>query len=117
MPGVLTGIVTFLLAAIIIYLSYICSKYLGKGLARGGSSQYMRMLDQLIVGQNRTLVIVQAGGRYLLLGVSSDKIETLAELSEEDLLPLGGGDQDTPMDFAQLLLRIGRKKNGREDEE
>lgn len=117
MPGVLTGIITFLLAAIIIYLSYICSKYLGKGLVRNSSSQYMRMLDQMIVGQNRTLVIVQVGGRYLLLGVGSDKIQTLAELSEEDLLPLGEEGQEAPVDFAQLLSRIGRKRNGREDEE
>ena len=111
MPGVLTGIVTFLLAAIIIYLSYICSKYLGKGLARGGSSQYMRMLDQLIVGQNRTLVIVQAGGRYLLLGVGPDKIQTLAELSEEDLLPLGGAEGEPSLDFGRILSRIKRKKD------
>ena len=33
MPGYLTAVVTFLMAAGIIYLSYLCSKYLGKGLA------------------------------------------------------------------------------------
>ena len=111
MPGVLTGIVTFLLAAIIIYLSYICSKYLGKGLARGGSSQYMRMLDQLIVGQNRTLAVVQAGERYLLLGVGPDRIEMLLELSEEDLIPIGGEGGEQTVDFGRLLSRIGRKKD------
>ena len=78
MPGFFTGFVTFLMAAVIIYLSYICSKYMGKGLVRNTSSQYMRMLDQMIVGQNRTLVIVQTGDRYLLLGVGPERIEMLA---------------------------------------
>ena len=68
MPGYFAAIGTFLLAAFIIYLSYICSKYLGRGLAKNGSSRYMRLVDQMVVGQNRTLVIVQAGSQYLLLG-------------------------------------------------
>ena len=61
MPGFFTGFVTFLMAAVIIFLSYVCSKYMGKGLVRASSSRYMRMLDQMIVGQNRTLAVVQAG--------------------------------------------------------
>ena len=110
MPGFFTGFVTFLMAAVIIYLSYICSKYMGKGLVRNTSSQYMRMLDQMIVGQNRTLVIVQTGDRYLLLGVGPERIEMLAELSGEDLIPIGGEDGEKPVDFGRLLSRIGRKK-------
>lgn len=113
MPGYLAGIVTFLLAAFIIYLSYVCSKYLGKGLVKTGNSKYMRMVDQMIVGQNRTLVIVQAGERYLLLGVGPERIETLAELSEEELIPLGGEEGEPVLDFNQLLSRIGRKKDGK----
>lgn len=114
MPGYFTGIVTFLLAALIIYLSYICSKYLGKGLVKTGSSRYMRMVDQMIIGQNRTLVIVQAGDRYLLLGVGPDRIETLTELSEEELIPLGGEEGEPALNFNQLLSRIGRKKDSKE---
>ena len=29
MPGFFTGFVTFLMAAVIIFLSYVCSKYMG----------------------------------------------------------------------------------------
>lgn len=111
MPEYFAAVLTFLLAALIIYLSYICSKYLGKGLVRSSSSQYMRMLDQMIVGQNRTLVIVQAGERYLLLGVSPEQIQTLAELSEEELIPLGGGEGEAALDFGRILSRIRRKKD------
>ena len=111
MPEYLTAVGTFLLAAVIIYLSYICSKYLGKGLVRSSSSQYMRMLDQMIVGQNRTLAVVQAGERYLLLGVGPDRIEMLLELSEEDLIPIGGEGGEQTVDFGRLLSRIGRKKD------
>lgn len=111
MPGFITGFVTFLMAAVIIYLSYLCSKYMGKGLVKSSSSRYMRMLDQMIVGQNRTLAVVQAGDRYLLLGVGPERIEMLLELSEEELIPIGGESGEQMVDFSRLLSRLGRKKD------
>ena len=104
-------IATFVAVAVIIYLSYLASKYIGKGMSLGSSSRYMRMLDQMIVGQNRTLAVVQAGERYLLLGVGPDRIEMLLELSEEDLIPIGGEGGEQTVDFGRLLSRIGRKKD------
>ena len=35
---------TFIVAALIIYASYLASKYIGKGLGRGVSSRYMRLI-------------------------------------------------------------------------
>lgn len=111
MPGYFAAIGTFLLAAFIIYLSYICSKYLGKGLAKSGSSRYMRLVDQMAVGQNRTLAIVQVGSQYLLLGITQEQIETLAEISEEDLIPLPAESGQSGLDFGQILAKLGKKKD------
>lgn len=104
-------IVTFLLAAGIIYLSYICSKYIGKGISRGGRSGYMRLVDQMPVGQNRTVAIVQVGGRYFVLGIASEQIQLLTELEEEDLIPIAAGNREgsTP-DFGEVLARLRKKK-------
>ena len=117
MPGYWTAIVTFVLAVGIIYLSYLCSKYLGKGLAKTGKSRYMRMVDQMMVGQNRTLSIVQVGDRYLLLGIGQEQVQTLAEFSEEDLVPLDGEEGEASVDFGQLFTRLAQKKGGGGDKE
>ena len=111
MPGYFAAIGTFLLAAFIIYLSYICSKYLGRGLAKNGSSRYMRLVDQMVVGQNRTLVIVQAGSQYLLLGITQEQIQILAEIPEEDLIPHPAEGGENPLDFGQILAKLGKKKD------
>lgn len=111
MPGYLTAIGTFLLAAIIIYLSYVCSKYLGKGLVKGSASRYMRLVDQMIVGQNRSLAIVQIGTQYFFLGITQEKIQTLAEISEDDLIPLSTDSGENALDFGQILSKIKMKKN------
>ena len=56
-------ILTFIAAVFIIYLSYVVSKYVGRGMNKNGNSHYMRVVDQLMVGQDRYVAVVQAGER------------------------------------------------------
>ena len=78
---------TFIAAALIIYASYLASKYIGKGLGRGTGSRYMRLIDQITLGQDRHMAIVQIGGKYLLVGVTSGQINVLSEVQYEELFP------------------------------
>lgn len=77
----------WMLAAVILvlYLSYRCSRFIavrGGGFA-GASGNGMRLLSRLPLGQDKQLVLVETGGRYWLLGVSSAGIQLVAELTEE----------------------------------
>ena len=76
-------ILTFIAAVFIIYLSYVVSKYVGRGMNKNGNSHYMRVVDQLMVGQDRYVAVVQAGDKYLLIGVTSQQISLLRELDPE----------------------------------
>ena len=42
-----SAIATLIIVVLIIYGSYIASKYIGKGLAKNSSSRYMRLIDQI----------------------------------------------------------------------
>lgn len=79
---------TFIVAALIIYASYLASKYIGKGLGKATGSKYMRLIDQITLGQERHIAIVQVGGKYLLIGITSGQVNVLAEIQDEDLFPL-----------------------------
>ena len=103
-------IVTFAAAALVIYLSYIASRYIGKGLGKSTSSRYMRLMDQISVGQDRYIGIVQVSGKYLLVGITGGQIRLLSELTEDELYPLepeaAGVDVKTP-DFRALMEKFG----------
>ena len=111
-------IATFVAVIVIIYLSYLASKYIGKGLGRNGSSRYMRLIDQITLGQDRHIAIVQVGGKYLLVGVTSGQISLLSEVSDEDLFPLepdnAEGEGKIP-DFKTMIDKLGdiTKRGGR----
>lgn len=83
-----TAAITLLIVVAIIYLSYIGSKFVGKGFALKQRSKYLNLVDQVSVGQDKSIAIVQVGIQYYLVGIASSKIEKLADIEEEDLIPL-----------------------------
>lgn len=101
---------TFIAVVLILYGSYMASKYIGRGMTRGSSSQYMRLIDQITLGQDRHVAILQISGKYLLVGVTSGQIHLLAELQDEELFPLAPEDTGegvkTP-DFKSIMEKFG----------
>ena len=81
-------IATFLVVLLIIYGSYLASKYIGRGLSKSSSSRYMRLIDQITMGQDRHIAIIQVSGKYLLVGITAGQIHVLSELQDEELFPL-----------------------------
>lgn len=77
-----------LTVAAILALAYFSTKYISRmklgSLGNLAKSGHMRTLDQLIVGADLRLILVQVGTRYLLLGLSPGGITSLAELTPEE---------------------------------
>lgn len=109
---------TFIAAALIIYASYLASKYIGKGLGKGTGSKYMRLIDQITLGQDRHIAIVQVGGKYLLIGVTSGQVNVLTDIQDEELFPLEPDIEESKEkipDFKAMMERFGDlgKRGGR----
>lgn len=103
-------VLTFAITVLIIYLSYLCSKHLGKGINRRDSSGYMKLIDQLLVGQDRYIAIVQIGDKYFLVGITAGQINVLDKLDREDLQPLKSNSEKGSMvvpEFRQLMEKLG----------
>ncbi|MEG2928848.1 MAG: flagellar biosynthetic protein FliO [Oscillospiraceae bacterium] len=71
---------------LIIYLSYVASKYVARGSAAMGVSKYMRIVDRVALGRDRYLVIVTIGEKVFFLGVTDQNVTTLSALEATDLL-------------------------------
>lgn len=103
-------IITFAVTVLIIYLSYLFSRYVGRSMSGGGSSRYMRVVDQLTVGQDRQLAIVQVGDKYLLIGITAGEINILTEVEDKELLLLSPDDQQTngkTPNFKEMMEKFG----------
>lgn len=75
-----------LTVGLVLVLAYLCTRYLaghGLNLPRTARSGQLLLLDQLSLGKDQRLVLVQVGTRYLLLGVAPSSVTLVSELTEE----------------------------------
>ena len=88
--------------------AYYVTKFTGKQYSMKASlSREMKVIDRLTLGRDRYLLIVEAGGKVLLLGVSPQQIETLAELDSEAFADMPEVQENT--DFLSLLKKRLKK--------
>ena len=87
-PDIFTLLGMLLTLAAILVLAYLSTRYVAKFKlgrlmhAKGGG--HMRIIDQLTIGQDARLLLVEAGDRYLLLGHSASGISLLTELTAQE---------------------------------
>ena len=106
----LKAIGTLIAVVVILYGSYMASKYIGRGMAKSSSSLYMRLLDQITLGQDRHIAIIQVGGKYLLVGVTAGQIQVLSELDDDELIQLSPDniEEGTNVpDFKSIIEKLG----------
>lgn len=114
----ISAIFTFVAAAAIIYLSYLCSKYIGKNMNKSSSSKYMRLIDQIVLGQDKHIAVIEVSDKYLLVGVTAGQINILTEFQKNELEPLmkeSAGTENRNSEFRVLLEKLNnpKKKGGR----
>ncbi len=87
-----SSIWTFLLAIVgavlVIYLSYVFSKYMAKGMNKLGSAKYIDVIDRMILGQDKSLAIIQIGEKYYLISMTNSNISMMKEILPEDLMEI-----------------------------
>ena len=113
--GMLVSVVLILGAA------YWFTRYAaGRGLfgqARPGAR--MKIHDQLVLGRDQRLALVQVGGRWFLLGAASGSVSLVAELTAEEAAawqegpkdPEGGGAEKPG--FREAFLQAIQQKRRR----
>ena len=95
--------------AVILYLSYVCSKKLGGGVLPGaGTSKNIRIIEKAFLGREKSVVIIRVGRKDYLLGVSQEGIRLLKELEEGQITLEEQEEQKKPPSFSDIFRnRLG----------
>ncbi|MHC1724178.1 MAG: flagellar biosynthetic protein FliO [Aminipila sp.] len=114
--GTIIPLILALLAVVaVIYLSYIFSKYVALGASKMSGTRYMRVVDRMMLGQDKMMMIVQIGDSYYLTGVTSQNVQIIKELSGEELIEMQATVQPTPfqqvVSFKSALQKHMNKKD------
>ena len=105
-------ITVILVLVIILYLSYLVSRKVGGSMIRIGASPNIRVIDQAIIGRDKSIMIVRVGQKDYLLGISQNGVTLLQELEEGQVVDTELHSPDS-LGFVSLLKE--KMKNGREN--
>ena len=105
---------------VVIVLAYLFTKYVagrsGSFLSAGSGNGQLKVLARLSLGREQSLTLVQAGERYLLVGVAPSGISLVAELTQEQAQTLyvrPASDQPAPPSFGEALRTVLKQKKPR----
>lgn len=108
---------TFIVVVLILILAFVMTKRIGKTAIRYQNSSNMKVLERVLLGQDKSLLIVQVGNKYCLIGVAQSGIQLLLELTEEDIPDLILQAQESAMtdfhmsQFKEIFLdKFGKMK-------
>ena len=109
--GSVVGLIVMMV--LIFAAAYYVSKFMGKQYStQQSSSGELRVIDKLSLGRDHYLLIVEAGEKVLLLGVSPQQIDNLTELDSEAFADAPQVSEGT--DFFSLLKNRMMKPGKRE---
>ena len=97
----------FMVLLFILVLSWLLRRL--KGGAFAASSQGFKAMASMNLGAKEKVMLMKAGDRYLLLGITAGSITTLADFGEQ--LPQGF-DTDPKPPFSDIIQSILRKREG-----
>lgn len=69
----------------LIFLTYYAARWLNKRTYISGTRS-IKILERANFSQDKSIVIVKVGGKNMLLGVTSEHIEKIADLDDEDII-------------------------------
>lgn len=82
---IFTIVVVLAMVAGVIYLSYWFSRSLSRGAVKINHAKYLSVVDRLVVGQDRYIVIIKVLSQYYLASITGQSIVILKELDGEEI--------------------------------
>lgn len=102
------------LAGAVIGAALVGLRWWGRRLATPASQTGMlRILDTVAIGGGRTVHLLEAGERVLVIGATAQQISLLGEVEQSALLPALSRRSESPEAFAQSLIAALRSSTDR----
>lgn len=105
-------ILSALLALVfVLFLAYITIKWMGRRMSAQAGGRVIKIIDRVMIGQDKCLLVLSVGGQTMLVGMTGDAVTKLADLPDLTQQPADG--IATPPEFYDVLSDAVKKGMGR----
>lgn len=82
---ILSLIGSLAMIVLVLFATYYFTKTISKKITNYSSSKYLKIVDRIVLSQNKSLLIVEIDKKFILLAVSENNISILKELDSLNL--------------------------------
>lgn len=109
------GVRVFAALLLLLPFVYVCTKlYASK--VRGTSTRTIQVIDRVVLGNQRSLILVRIDRRIFFLSVADKQVVKLGEWEDDGHLPVAEMAEDVP-NFAAILRRALQKREQGADQD
>lgn len=91
---------------LVLFLTYYGTRWLSTKTSLSLNSKYMKIVDKIILGQNKFLAIAEINNKYYLLSITEKNISILKELEELNIIP---EEEASSVDFSSIFKKFLKK--------
>ena len=92
----------------VILAAYFTTRLIGTKVKHFNHGKYIKVLDKVMLGNDKLVCIVQVGSLCYLLGVTNHRIDLLGQIEEKDIIPLTFEDKPS---FNSFITKYMTKNN------
>lgn len=74
--------------AAVLVAAYYATRVMGSKMSMSKGSGYIKIVDRVYLGNDKSICIIQVGSRFFVVGVTNHHIGGISEIAEGDLIPL-----------------------------
>ena len=97
----------------ILFAASLATKFIGNKYVKNRHSKYIKVVDQIMLGKERWLYIIQIGETLLLIGISNNSIELLKKIEHSDLIPVY---EEQSTKFPDFLNKYINKQDNKDND-
>ena len=86
--GVGSTIILVLLLLLVMFGAYFATKFLSAKTKRLTKARYIDVKDRMVVGRDKYIVLLEAGEKVFLVGITSQSINVIGTLTKEEITPI-----------------------------
>ncbi len=103
---IFTGLFVFVC---ILFLTYIATKYIAKKSSFAMKSKHLKVIESISLGMDKTIFLVQAGDKKMLIGVCGKNMQFLSEITLTDVEIEKQDNGVKTMNFSKVLTKYLHK--------
>lgn len=107
--------VTLIAMVVVLVLAYYTTKWLGKRMSVNSSTNIIRVIDRVGVGQDKLLAVVKVGKKTMLIGMAGNSVTKLCDIDDDSILEEKLINNKSNNLF-QTVLKTALNKETREDQ-